>query len=199
MSRRSTEYDSFKVVVGGIWIEDVPNITEVLEHYGGMGIYICTCIYGVFKRVWETKCYWCLGQIFESQCILEPMNLLSPHIHIPSVNTLRPRQNDRHFTDDTFKRIFLNEDVRIAISISLKFVPRGPIYNCPALVQIMAWRRSGDKPLSEPMMVSLLTHIYVTRPQWVSVHISVIFMPSLVHTIVKSMNSLPLIDAILKP
>ena len=31
----------------------------------------------------------------------------------------------------------------------------------------MAWRRTGDKPLSEPMMVSLLTHICVTRPQWV--------------------------------
>ena len=37
----------------------------------------------------------------------------------------------------------------------------------PALVQIMAWRRPGDKPLSGPMMVSLLTHICVTRPQWV--------------------------------
>ena len=26
----------------------------------------------------------------------------------------------------------------------------------------MAWRRSGEKPLSEPMMVSLLTHIYAS-------------------------------------
>ena len=83
------------------------------------------------------------------------------------VNTLRPRQNGRRFTDDTFKRIFLNENVRISINISLKFVPKGPINNNPALVQIMAWRRPGDKPLSEPMMVSLLTHICVTRPQWV--------------------------------
>ena len=33
----------------------------------------------------------------------------------------------------------------------------------------MAWRRPGDKPLSGPMMVSLLTHICVTRPQWVNV------------------------------
>ena len=40
------------------------------------------------------------------------------------------------------------------------------INNIPALVQIMAWRRPGDKPLSEPMMVSLATHICVTRPQW---------------------------------
>ena len=37
-----------------------------------------------------------------------------------------------------------------------------------ALVQIMVWRRRGDKPLSEPMMVSSLTHICVTRPQWVN-------------------------------
>ena len=51
--------------------------------------------------------------------------------------------------------------------ISLKFVPKGSINNIPALVQIMAWCRSGDKPWSEPMMVSLLTHICVTRPQWV--------------------------------
>ena len=80
------------------------------------------------------------------------------------VNTLRPRQNGRRFADDTFKRIFLNENVRISIKISLKFVPKGPINNNPALVQIMAWRRPGDKPLSEPMMVSLPTHICVTRP-----------------------------------
>ena len=49
----------------------------------------------------------------------------------------------------------------------LEFRLRFQINNYPALVQIMAWRRSGDKPLSEPMMVSLLTHICVTRPQWV--------------------------------
>ena len=81
------------------------------------------------------------------------------------INTLRPRQNGRRFADDTVKRIFLNENVRISIKISLKFVPKGPISNIPALVRIMAWRRSGDKPLSEPMMVNLLTHICVTRPQ----------------------------------
>ena len=80
-------------------------------------------------------------------------------------NTLRPGQNGRHFPDDIFKRIFLNGNVRIFIQFSLKFVPRGQINNIPALVQIMAWSRSGDKPLSEPMMVSLLTHSCVTRPQ----------------------------------
>ena len=83
------------------------------------------------------------------------------------INTLRPRQDGRHFPEDIFKRIFLNENVSISIKISLKFVPKGLINNIPALVQIMAWRRSGDKPLSEAMMVSLLTHICVARPQWV--------------------------------
>ena len=82
-------------------------------------------------------------------------------------NTLRPRQNGRHFADDTFNRIFVNENVKISINFSLKFVPKGPINNIQALVQIVAWRRPGDKPLSEPVMVSLLTQIYVTRHQWV--------------------------------
>ena len=50
------------------------------------------------------------------------------------VNTLRPRQNGRRFADDTFKRIFLNENVRISIVISLMFVHKGPINNIPALV-----------------------------------------------------------------
>ena len=83
-------------------------------------------------------------------------------------NTLRPRQNGRHFPDNIFKCIFLNENVWISIKISLNFVPRGPINNIPALVQIMAGSRPGDKPLSEPMVVCLLMHICVTRPQWVN-------------------------------
>ena len=92
----------------------------------------------------------------------------SPHyVPLNLFNTLRPRRNEQHFADDIFKRIFFNENVWISIKISLMFVPKGPINNIPALVQIMAWRLSGDKPLSEPMMVSLPTHICVTRPQWV--------------------------------
>ena len=83
-------------------------------------------------------------------------------------STLRPRQNGRHFPDDIFKCIFLNENAWISIRISLKFVPKGPINNIPALVQIMAWRRPGDKPSSEPMMIILTTRICVTRPQWVN-------------------------------
>ena len=86
-----------------------------------------------------------------------------------SFSSLRLRQNRRHFTDNSFKCIFLNDNEWILLRISLKFVPRVQIDNIPALVQIMAWRRLGDKPLSEPMTVSLLTHICVTQPQWVKV------------------------------
>ena len=87
-----------------------------------------------------------------------------------SINTLRPRQNGRYFADDIFKCIFLIQNVWIPIKISLTFVPKGLINNISAMVQIMAWRRPGDKPLSEPMMVWLKTHICVTRPQWVKPH-----------------------------
>ena len=83
-------------------------------------------------------------------------------------NTLRQRQNGRHFADDMLKCIFLNENVWILFKVSLKFVARCPINNISALVFIMAWRRPGNKPLSEPMVVSLLMYICVTRRQWVN-------------------------------
>ena len=90
-----------------------------------------------------------------------------------SCNTLRPRQDGRYFADDVLKCIFLNENVWISLKIPLKFVRRGPINNIPALVQIMAWRRPGDKPLSEPMLVFVSTHICITQPQWVKTIIPV--------------------------
>ena len=83
------------------------------------------------------------------------------------INTLRPSRNGHHFPDDISKRAFLYENARILIKISLNFVPRGPINNISALVQIMAWCWSGNKPLSEPIIVKLPMHICVTRPQWV--------------------------------
>ena len=41
------------------------------------------------------------------------------------VNRLRPRQNGRHFPNDIFKWILLNENVWILITISLNFVSLG--------------------------------------------------------------------------
>ena len=57
-----------------------------------------------------------------------------------------------NLAEDIFKCIFLNENDGILIQIWLKFVPKTPINNTPALVQVMAWRRTDDKPLPEPMM-----------------------------------------------
>ena len=62
--------------------------------------------------------------------------------------------------DDIFKRIFLNEKIWNSNKISLKYVPWGLIDSMSALVQIMAWRRSGDKPLSEPMLTQF-TDVYM--------------------------------------
>ena len=70
------------------------------------------------------------------------------------------------------KYIFLNESDKIPIQITQKLIPRSPIDNKPALVQVMAWHRTGDKLLSEPMLVSLLTNICVTRLQWVKLFLT---------------------------
>ena len=82
------------------------------------------------------------------------------------INTLILRQNGH------FKCTFLNQNVWIWIEISLKFVPKGPINNVPTLVQIMAWWRQGDKPLSESVMAWLPSHICTIRLQWVNNSIS---------------------------
>ena len=65
---------------------------------------------------------------------------------------ISPWQNGRHFADDISICSLVNEKPYILIKISLKFIPNGPIDNDPALGQIMAWRRIGDKPLSEPIL-----------------------------------------------
>ena len=50
------------------------------------------------------------------------------------LNSSPPDQNGRHFADDIFRFIFVNEKFCILIKISLKYVPKGPIDNNPALV-----------------------------------------------------------------
>ena len=67
-----------------------------------------------------------------------------------------------NLADDTFRCIFMSEKFYSLIEISLTFVPKGPIKNDSALVQIMTWRRKGDKPLSEPML-TWFTDAYMRR------------------------------------
>ena len=120
---------------------------------------------------WESKCSSPSRSVLFFFSFFVVVFLFGPdtcnyHSEIP-INSLRPRRNRRHLADDIFKCIFLNENEWISFRISLKFVPKVRINNIPSLVQIMAWRPPGDKPLSEPMVVSLLTQICVTRPQCV--------------------------------
>ena len=96
------------------------------------------------------------------------------------MNTFRPRQNARHFPD-ILKCIIFNKIVWISMKISLKYALTVLINNIPVLVQIMVWRRPGDNPFSEPMMVTLLTRICVT--QWMKMPLLIAkFCPSKVNT-----------------
>ena len=87
-------------------------------------------------------------------CVLprmEPiLQRLCEHINSSPLNKMAAT-----LADDKFRCIFLNGSDRIPIRFPLKFVRRSPIYNKPALVQMMAWRWIGDKPLSEPMLAQI--------------------------------------------
>ena len=78
-----------------------------------------------------------------------------------STKSTSTRQNGGHFIDDIFKWIFMNEKFCILIQISPKFVPKGPVDKKTA--QAMTWRRTGDKPLPEPVLPSSVTHICGNR------------------------------------
>ena len=65
-------------------------------------------------------------------------------------------------TDDIFKSIF-NESVWISITISQKFIPKDPIDYKSALVQVMAWYWTGEKPLPESMLTQFTAYTYGTR------------------------------------
>ena len=124
----------------------------------------------IHKQRSKYMVWYMVGGVIDNTLIIVPLSTLfvqySINSYILTVNTLRSRQNGFRFPDDIFKCIFWNENIGISIKISLKFVPNGLINNRPSLVQVMAWRRPGDKPLSEQIMVNSSTHICVTRPQW---------------------------------
>ena len=88
-------------------------------------------------------------------------------------NTLRPRQNGRHFADDIYKCIFLNENVWISIKISLKFVLRGSINNIPVVseacthyvIDVVSSLRCLTR------LHELAGPILLTRKQWASYQI----------------------------
>ena len=97
---------------------------------------------------WWNKTLWHLYKIHKFS--FKKMDLkiqFASLFHLDFVNTLRPRRNRRHFADDIFKCIFLNENEWISLRISLKFVSNVPINDITSSFQIMAWHWPGDKPL----------------------------------------------------
>ena len=64
------------------------------------------------------------------------------------------------FADNILRCIFFNEKSLNYDNISLKFVLKGSVDNMQALAPVMAWRRRGDKPLSE-LMIAQITDAYM--------------------------------------
>ena len=100
--------------------------------------------------------------LWDIRCLLWVQSMLFILLHS------RINQNGHQFPDYIFKCIFVKENIWILLKISLKLVPKVWINNIPALFQIMAWHRTGNKLLSQSMMINLLTHICINWPQWVN-------------------------------
>ena len=92
---------------------------------------------------------------------------------------------DSSFAPSRWETALLCNNVSYWLGTSLEsaliWCHKGPINNIPALVQIMAWCRSGNKPLSEPMLIILLAHICITRLQWVNQHW--VMVMTVIHTV----------------
>ena len=106
---------------------------------------------------WER--FYCIG--YNYMIYMDPDVRERPLTHLPLDKTADI------LADDLFKCIFLNENYRIPIQISLKCVARSLINNKPALVQVMAWRRTGTSHYLNQCWPSSLTHICGTRGRWV--------------------------------
>ena len=135
--------------------DNVVNLIRWLSSDNQLGnggkTHVTTCFNPIYKRSGNNWQKWRHGMCLRDVRIPltdPPQQSMVGRTVGGSVNTLKPRQNGRHFPDDIFKCIFLNENIWTLIEISPEFVPKGPINNIPALVQIMAWHRPDDKPLS---------------------------------------------------
>ena len=84
------------------------------------------------------------------------------------VNSPPPGQNRCHFADNIFKCIYANEKFSILIQISSKDVSMCPIDNNSSLIQVMAWRRTSDKPLLEAMSTHIIDAYMRHQGRWVN-------------------------------
>ena len=79
-------------------------------------------------------------------------NLYQDVRHKP-IKTQKHKQSGHSFANNIFKFIIFDENYSIFALILLSFATKGSIYNKSALVQVLAWCRTGAKPLPEPMLI----------------------------------------------
>ena len=109
--------------------------TMAISYLSHPGIILCMCPANERQRYIVTSSLIGCAHTQNDPCPPHNCWFLSVRWASPSSSThLPPGQNGRHFADDIFKCIFVNEKFCISVQTSLKFVPRGPIDNNPALV-----------------------------------------------------------------
>ena len=111
----------------------------------------------------KTTQHQCGGKMIYDKYILWEMSKKYHDVSVNGFNILRPRQYGRHFAHDIFKCIFVMKIYEFRSGFHWR------LFLSFELTILKHWCRSGDKPLSEPIMVSLLTHIFGTRTQLINV------------------------------
>ena len=135
------------------------DISNTYTHF----ILLCNLI-SQYDQIFGKHTFSYIGKAYKQYLLINGLSWMNRDVYIDGtiiklscycayIYSSPPGQNGRHFADDIFRCHFVNEKLCILIKISLKFVPKGPTDNYPALVQIMAWRRIGDTPLSEPILI----------------------------------------------
>ena len=120
-------------MTGGFPSQRVVNNTENVSTWWRHHVLVWWHIKGILH--WWQEGVFSLNQLYSCRCWIPP----SHHEHIEA-ETKWPPFSRRQFLE---------------WKTSLKYIPNGPVNNYSSLVEMMAWRRSGDKPLSQPMIVYL--------------------------------------------
>ena len=144
------------------WSVGRSKILDFAQHWTvqsySMGILSCVIFLWVEIHISQKFAAW--GPIYYKSSSVQV--IVSNRHQSITLDALRLRQYDRHSADDIFKCVFFYENIWIFINIWLRFVSSIQIKSIPSFSQIMAWHQLGDMPLSELMVVNLLTHICVT-------------------------------------
>ena len=113
---------------------------------------------------WNKNIHWHATWVVWHQWTTYVVMVGEIHLVKQCLNSIPPGQNGRHFVD-VFRCIFVNQKCCVFDWNFTELFPKGPIENNAGLVSIMAWRRKGYKPLSEPML-AWFTDVYIYKGRW---------------------------------